>query len=95
MISVFRRQVLGHLQCDARCHNPIGTGLNRGRGIGIDHHLALRVGIAEGCKLVRGTTKVEEQVASRSGINTRLPGVSIFAVSPMNLTPATTRVSAG
>ena len=57
--SVFRRQVLGHLQCDARCHNPIGTGLNRGRGIGIDHHLALRVGIAEGCKLVRGTTKVQ------------------------------------
>src|SRR5690554_632407 len=35
-----------------------------------------------------------EQVASRVGINTRLWGVSTLAVSPINLTPATTKVVA-
>jgi hypothetical protein len=35
-----------------------------------------------------------EQAASSVGISTRLSGVRIFAVSPMNRTPATTTVSA-
>ncbi len=42
-----------------------------------------------------GQPRSSEQVASRSGIRTRLSGLRIFEVSPMNRTPETTRVRAG
>src|SRR5690606_477064 len=41
-----------------------------------------------------GQPKSNEQVASNVGINTRLFGVRILAVSPINFTPATISVSA-
>ena len=49
----------------------------------------------EAAKSAGGQPRSSEQVASRSGISTRLSGDRILAVSPMKRTPATTRVLLG
>ena len=51
--------------------------------------------VAEAAKSSGGQPRSSEQVASRSGISTRLSGDRILAVSPMKRTPATTSVCAG
>ncbi|MNL30877.1 hypothetical protein D3C87_1526380 [compost metagenome] len=46
-------------QADAGRHHPVRTGLHGRTGIGVDHHRAIRVGIAECREFVRRAAEVQ------------------------------------
>ncbi|MNG97804.1 hypothetical protein D3C79_569270 [compost metagenome] len=52
-------QALDDFQRAAGGHHPVGTGFDRRRGIGIDHHGALRVLVAKRRKLFDRATQVK------------------------------------
>ena len=52
-------QMFDDLQRNAGGDHPVGPCFHRCRGIGIDHHDVIGVGIAEGGELVDGTTQIK------------------------------------
>ncbi|MNS88892.1 hypothetical protein D3C72_1228840 [compost metagenome] len=58
-LLALRMQVLDDLQADAGGHHPVRARLHGGAGVGVDHHGAVRVRIAEGGELIGRATQVE------------------------------------
>ncbi len=52
-------EVFDYLKCNAGRHHPVRPCLHRRRGIGIDHHYVVGVGIAEGREFIDGTAQIE------------------------------------
>ena len=54
-----RRQALDHLHRAAGGDHPVGPGLHRGAGVGVDHHSVIGMTVAEGPEFVGGATQVQ------------------------------------
>ena len=52
-------QLMNNGQCTATGHHPIGPRLHRCTGVGIDHHRAVGVRIAEGCKVIGWAAQIQ------------------------------------
>ena len=60
-------QMRDDLHGDAGGHHPIGAGFYGGRGVGIDHHPALRVLVAESREFIRRAAQVERAGGVQGG----------------------------
>ena len=58
-LLALRVQMLRHRQGDRRGNHPVRPRLDRRAGVGVDHHLAVRMGVAEGGERIRRAGQVE------------------------------------
>ena len=56
---ILRGQMLSNIERNAGSHHPVGARLDRCRGVGIHHHLSLRVGITESREFIDRATLVQ------------------------------------
>jgi len=59
-------QVLDELDRNARSHHPVGARLHRRAGVGIHHHLAVRMGVAEWNETVGRAIEIERALGLQS-----------------------------
>ena len=81
------RQMIHQLDRDARSHHPVGPGLDRGGGIGIDDHGMVGVGVAETGKLIRRTGQIQRACRLQRRHQHRLAGAEDLRRFPHEANP--------